>query len=103
MAKKPLDQDPDFEEGEHEGDIYDKDGREELEEADEIDEVEEGFLEGYEQQEATCAECNVVLVDKDIIEEELDGKNYRFCSEECANAFESGKKRKQSRLKKQFK
>ena len=67
--------------------------------------MEEGFVQGYEEgeHEAKCAECKVVLVDQDIIEEELDGHLYRFCSEECANAFETGKKRKQSRLKKEFK
>ncbi len=103
MTKKPLDQDPDFEEGEHEGDIYDEEGREKLEEADEITEVEEGFVEGYEKGEAKCAECGVVLVDEDFVEEELDGKYHRFCSAECASAFETGKKRKQGRLKKEFK
>ncbi len=105
VSKKPLEQDPDFEEGEHEGDVYDKEGLEKLEEADEITEVEEGFMEGYEhgEHQAKCAECKVVLVDDDIIEEELDGKVYRFCSSECALAFETGKKRKQGRQNKQFK
>ncbi len=99
MAKEPVKQDPDFEEGTHEGDIYDEEGREELEESDEITEVEEGFVEGYEEgeHEAKCAECKKVLVDEDFIEEELDGKNYRFCSEECAIAFETNKKVKRGR------
>lgn len=105
MAKKPLDEDPDFEEGEHEEDIYDEEGREELKESDEITEIEEGFVEGYEEGEhqVKCAKCNVVLVDGNLVEEELDGKHYRFCSEECASAFETGKKRKQSKLNKKFK
>ena len=105
VSKKPLNQDPDFEEGEHEGDIYDEEGREKLEEADEITEAEEGFMEGYEhgEHEAKCAECGVVLVDKDVVEEDLDGEHYHFCSGECALAFETGKKRKQGRLKKEFK
>jgi len=105
MAKEPIKQDPDFEEGDHEGDIYDEEGREELEESDEINEIEEGFVEGYEEGEhqAKCTECKAVLVDDKIIEEELDGHHYRFCSEECADAFETGSKRKQSRVKKQFK
>lgn len=105
MAKKPIAQDPDFEEGEHEPDIYDAEGREELEENDEITEREEGFVEGFEEgeHEAKCAECGVVLVDKDVIEEDLNGEHYLFCSEECASAFEVGKKRKQGRLKKEFK
>lgn len=105
MAKKPIGEDPDFEEGEHEGDIYDEEGREKLEEADEITEVEEGFVEGFEggERQAKCAECGVILVDEDFVEEELDGKHYRFCSEECASAFETGKKRKQGKLSKKFK
>ncbi len=94
MIKKPLD--PDFEEGDHEGDVYDEEGREELEESDEITEVEEGFLEGYEEGEhqAKCAECGKVLIDEKFVEEELEGHHYRFCSEECADAFEVKKKRK---------
>jgi len=103
MSKKPLDQDPDFEEGTHEGDIYDEEGRDELEESDEITELEEGFVEGYEKGEAKCAGCGVVLVDGSFVEEELDGKYYRFCSAECANAFEVGRKRKQGKLSKKFK
>lgn len=99
MAKKPLDEDPDFEEGEHEGDIYDEEGREELEESDEITELEEGFVEGYEEgeHEAKCAECGKVLIDETFVEEELDGHHYKFCSEECALAFEVNKKKKREK------
>ncbi len=105
VSKKPLDEDPDFEEGEHEGDIYDKEGREKLEEADEISEVEEGFVEGFEEGEhkAVCAKCGSVLVDDNFVQEEIDDKQYNFCSDDCANAFESGRKRKQGRLNKKFK
>ena len=105
MTKKPLGEDPDFEEGEHEGDIYDEEGREKLEESDEITELEEGFVEGYEEGEhqAKCAKCGAVLVDGDLIEEEIEGHHYRFCSEECASAFESHRKRKQGKLSKKFK
>jgi len=101
MTKKPLDQDPDFEDGEHEGDIYDEEGREELLEDDEIQDSEEGFVEGYEhgEHEAKCANCGIILNDlaENIIEEEINGEYYRFCSEECADKFEVGKKRKRSR------
>ena len=99
VSRKPLSQDPDFEEGEHEGDIYDEEGREELQESDEINEVEEGFVEGFEEgeHEAKCAECGSVLVDDKIIQEEIDGHSYNFCSNDCALAFEAGKKRKQGR------
>ncbi len=99
MAKEPIKQDPDFEEGKHEGDIYDEEGREELEESDEITEVEEGFVEGYEEGEhqAKCAECKKVLVGENFIEEEIEEHHYRFCSEECASAFEAHKKRRRGR------
>lgn len=99
MAKEPIKQDPDFEEGKHEGDIYDEEGREELEDSDEITEVEEGFVEGYEEGEhqAKCAECGKVLVGENFIEEEIENHHYRFCSEECAAAFEANKKRKRGR------
>ena len=105
MPKKPLDQDPDFEEGNHEPDIYEEEGQEDLEQNDEITESEEGFMEGYEHgpHEAKCAECGVVLVNQDIVEEEINEDHYHFCSEECAAAFETGKKRKQGRLNKKFK
>lgn len=99
MAKKPIAQDPDFEEGEHEPDIYDAEGREELEENDEITEREEGFVEGFEEgeHEAKCAECGYVLTDENFVEEELDGKHYRFCCDECASAFEVRKKIKKKK------
>ncbi len=105
MEKKPLSKDQDFETEDKKADIYDEEGRDELEQNDEINEVEEGFVEGFEEgeHEAVCAECSSVLVGSDFIEETLDGKNYRFCSEECATAFETGKTRKQGRLNKQFK
>src|SRR3989338_5135100 len=97
MTKKPLDQDPDFEEGEHEDDIYDEEGRDKLEEADEITELEEGFVEGYEEgeHEAKCAKCGKVLVGENFIEEEIEDHHYRFCSEECASAFEHTKRKRE--------
>ena len=97
--KIPPSQDPNFEEGDKDSDIYNEEGRENLEDSDEITELEEGFIEGYEEgeHEAKCANCKKVLVDEKFIEEELDGEHYRFCSEECANAFEVGKKIKRGR------
>ena len=99
MTKKPIAQDSDFEEGDQDKDVYDEEGREELEEADEIDELEEGFMEGYEEgkHQAKCTKCGIVLVGEKFIEEELSGHHYRFCSEECASAFEVGKKRKRAK------
>ena len=99
MAEEPIKQDPDFEEGNHEGDIYDEEGAEELKEDDEITDVEEGFMEGYEEGEhqVKCAYCGKILVNEEFLEEEIEGHHYRFCSEECAAAFEVGKKRKRAR------
>ncbi len=99
MTKKPLSENPEFEEGERDPDIYDEEGREKLEEAEEITPEEEGFMEGFEEGEhqAKCATCHVVLINEKFLEEEIDGAHYRFCSEECANAFEVGKTRKRSR------
>ena len=80
-------------------DIYDKEGEEELLEDDEITDAEEGFMEGFEhgEHEVKCAECRKILTDleeDEIIEEEINGKNCLFCSKECADAYEVGKKRK---------
>ncbi len=40
-----------IENSEHEDDVYEDEGREELVEDDEIDPAEEGFMQGYEQDE----------------------------------------------------
>ena len=80
----------DMEIGDKEEDIYSKEGREELlEDEDEISDVDEGFMKGYDegQKMAECCTCRKVL-DKDIVEEELDDEVYRFCSSKCASAFE---------------
>ena len=69
--------------------VYDEKGREELLEGDEISPEEEGFMEGYENQDvARCAFCHAVLVDTKVIERKINGKTYRFCSESCAEEFE---------------
>lgn len=81
------------EEGEFEEDVYTEEGQEELVENDEITDIEEGIMEGYEEgeHEAKCAQCKKILIDEDFIEEEIDGKHLRFCSEECATKFEKSK------------
>ena len=81
-----LDDKYDYEES-HEG-IYDKGFREELEESDEINEAEEGFMQGYEEDEliAECANCKKML-NNNYIEEEINDRKYRFCSERCAERF----------------
>ncbi len=80
----------DFEE--EEKDIYSEGGREKLVEDDEIEPWEQGFMQGAEGggQGAKCRKCGKPLVDKEIVEKEIDGENYRFCCEECANKFEKG-------------
>ena len=72
-------------------DVYDK--TEELEEADEIDEAEAGFMKGYEENYdgSTCSNCKTVLEGTEFVEEEIEGNKYRFCSDNCANNFESKK------------
>ena len=80
-----------WEEEEGEGkDIYSEEGREDLVEDDEIEPWEEGFMQGAEGggQGAKCRKCGKPLIDKDFIEKEIDGENYRFCCEECAKKFE---------------
>ena len=81
-----------WEEEEGEKDIYSEGGREKLVEDDEIEPWEQGFMQGAEGggQGAKCRKCGKPLVDKEIVEKEIDGENYRFCSEECANKFEKG-------------
>lgn len=95
MARKKYTEEEDLnEEDEAEG-VYSEEGREELTEDDEINELEEGFMEGYEEGEhqAVCAECNMILVGESFVEEVIRGHHYRFCSSECATAFEQGKKK----------
>lgn len=77
-------------------DIYEGDQAEEMESQDEIDEVEEGFMKGYEggEKSAKCAKCSVVL-EQDIVEEEIDGESYRFCSDKCATEFEELRKKEE--------
>lgn len=78
-------------EEDHEVEIYKNEARENSEEDDEIDELEEGFMQGYENDHlAECANCKKVL-EADIIEEEINGEIYRFCSEKCAEEYENEK------------
>lgn len=77
-----------MEKGEKDEDVYSEEGREELVEDDEIDAWEEGFSEGAEGKGelATCAHCGKVLNQskKKLIEREIDGELFLFCSKECA-------------------
>ncbi|MBS3157515.1 hypothetical protein J4442_05090 [Candidatus Woesearchaeota archaeon] len=85
MRKTKEQLERDIELGEKDEDIYTGEGREVAEDEDEISDVEEGFMEGYEEDEnaAKCAKCRKIL-GEDFIEEEIDGEMLRFCSEKCA-------------------
>ncbi len=88
MRKTKEQIEKDIEIGDKDEDIYTDEGREVAEDEDEISDVEEGFMEGYEEDEkaAKCAYCKKILGD-DFIEEEIDGEMLRFCSERCANKY----------------
>lgn len=70
-------------------DIYTDEGREKAEESDEITDVEEGFMEGYEEDEdaAKCSNCKKIL-EEDFLEEEFHGELLKFCSDKCAREYE---------------
>jgi endogenous inhibitor of DNA gyrase (YacG/DUF329 family) len=78
-------------EGEHDEDVYEAEGREDLVEDDEISPEEEGLLEGYSDdvKEVKCANCGKALFDEEtVVEREFNDKIYRFCSEKCAKAYD---------------
>ncbi|MBU2639952.1 MAG: hypothetical protein KKG75_04585 [Nanoarchaeota archaeon] len=77
------------EQEEKEEDLYTPEGREAAEEDDEITNVEEGFMEGYDEDEsaAKCANCKKIL-EEDFLEEEFHGELLRFCSDNCAREYE---------------
>ncbi|MDP3989882.1 MAG: hypothetical protein Q8Q01_01620 [archaeon] len=79
-----------MEHGEEDEDIYTEEGREKLEDDDEIDSWEEGFMEGASGagQLGKDALTGEPLMDiEDVVEAEIDGKIYRFVSEENAEKF----------------
>ena len=95
MIKEPMVEEDEFEEGKSEEDVYTEKGREELMENDEISDTEEGFVQGFEEQEKVveCTNCKKILVTEDFVEEEIDGDVVRFCSDECAEEYVLSKKR----------
>jgi len=87
-----------MEHGERDEDIYTKEGREKQEEDAEIEPWEEGFMEGASQagqlgKDALTGEP-LMGVD-DVVEAEIDGKLYRFVSEENARKFREKKEKEQ--------
>jgi YHS domain-containing protein len=78
--------------------VYSEKGRESLVEDDAIEPWEQGFMEGAEDdgQGAKCRKCGKVLLGPEsIIEKEIDGEIYRFCSEECAEKFQEDLKKRE--------
>ena len=85
MRKEEINESEDIEK------VYSEEGRDSLVEDDEMEPWEQGFMEGAEDdgQGAKCRKCGKVLIGPDsIVEREIDGEVYRFCSEECAEKFE---------------
>ena len=81
--------------GEMEEDILTKEGQEEMVENDEIEPWEAGFAEGAsdEGQHGKDALTGEPLMGiEDVVETEIDGKIYRFVSEENAEKFREKKK-----------
>jgi hypothetical protein len=75
---------------EHDEDVYEEEGREDLVDDDEITPEEEGMMEGYDKdiKEAKCAGCGKALIDEEtVVETEYKDNVYRFCSEKCAKAY----------------
>ena len=67
-----------------------KDGEEVTEE--DLDSSEEdGFLEGFEdddEEAEECSECGEVVKAEKKVTREIEGEKYIFCSKECADEFE---------------
>tara|TARA_Y100000310_G_C20674099_1_gene811931 strand:+ start:2156 stop:2494 length:339 start_codon:yes stop_codon:yes gene_type:complete len=85
----------DMEHGEKDEDVYSEEGREKLVEDGEISPEEEGFMEGAAQagQLGKDALTGEPLMDvEDVVETEIDGKVYRFVSEENAQKFREKKR-----------
>jgi hypothetical protein len=88
MPKSKEQTEREMELGDKDEDIYTAEGREVAEDDDTITNSDEGFMEGYDSGEKTarCAKCNKILED-DFHEKEIEGEDYRFCSESCAETF----------------
>jgi hypothetical protein len=89
MSKTKEQAEEEIESGDMEEDIYTCAGREVAEENDEITELEEGFMEGYEDDEdaAKCSNCKKIL-EEDFSEGEFHGELLKFCSDKCVMEYE---------------
>ncbi|MBN2067053.1 MAG: hypothetical protein JW744_01140 [Candidatus Diapherotrites archaeon] len=73
-------------------DIYDKEDREQQLEDDEITPGEAGFVDGYEDTKLVeCNSCGNKIDWEKVIEKEINGTVYTFCSRKCADSFERRK------------
>lgn len=74
--------------GEIEKDVYSEEGREKLTDEDELSAQEEAFMEGEEKEElGACAGCGRAIGEKGVVEKEIKGERYWFCSDKCAKRF----------------
>lgn len=65
---------------------------EKLEEADAASEEEEGFIQGYKEDDdvAECAECGIAIRTDKRVKRDINSEEYTFCSKDCADEFEEG-------------
>ncbi len=80
-------------EEEEEKDIYSEKGVEEELEDDEITAEEAGFMEGYDNKELICKNCENEFDLEKAIERDIKGKAYLFCSKHCAEIFSNKNKK----------
>lgn len=72
--------------------IYDKEQRDEQLEEDVIEPAEAGFIEGYEDTKLVeCNACHGMIDWEKVVEKEINGTTYTFCSKKCADHFEKRK------------
>lgn len=87
-AETPDEFDKELHANEKEESVYTEEGREDLVEDDEIEPWEEGFSEGAVDrgEKGECAHCGKPLrqEEKKVIEREINGELYWFCSDGCA-------------------
>jgi hypothetical protein len=69
-------------------DVYDEKQREAMLDEGSIDDYEEGFMQGYENPDLIqCHNCGQEVNLAKVIEWEVEGKKYWFCSKECLDVF----------------
>ena len=74
--------------GKREGDVYTKEGREDLVENDELEPWEEGYIEGTKGNEGLlCKTCKKPILDFPI-ERQCNHDICWFCSDRCADVYE---------------